>query len=154
MSWHNPRELKSKNKCRDKDCKIARLGLKLVPRSKLYNASWVNNNSIAINERCLFPMKFLDYHDEIWCDRIPNDVGNVILGRPWIYDLYVIISGRSNSCSFVFKGRKIKLIGLPPRPNNKNRKKKNVNGQRLNTMSPNMFENKVKEHVVSGLVVK
>jgi hypothetical protein len=29
--------------------------------------SWVNNNSIAVNERCLFPIKFLDYHDEIWC---------------------------------------------------------------------------------------
>jgi hypothetical protein len=44
------------------------LGLKLVPHSKPYNVSWVNNNSIAVNERCLFPIKFLDYHDEIWCD--------------------------------------------------------------------------------------
>jgi len=46
---------------------------------------------------------------------------------------------------FFFKGRKIKLIRLPLIPSNKNKKKKNVNEQGLNTMSSDEFENKVKE---------
>ena len=127
-------------KCEDKGCKIIIdnercinsvssitvicLGLKLVPHSKPYNVSWVNNNSIAVNERCLFSIKFLDYHDEIWCDVNLMDVWHVILGRPWIYNLHVTISGRSNLCSFAFKGRKIKLIRLLLRPSNKTRKKR------------------------------
>jgi len=126
-------------KCGDKGCKIiidngscihavssnivAHLGLKRVPHPKPYNVSWVNNTSIAIKERYLFPIKFLDYHDEIWSDVISKDIEHVILERQWIYDLDVIISGRSNSCFFAFKGRKIKLIGLPPRPSNNNKKK-------------------------------
>ena len=32
----------------------------------------------------MFPIKFLDYYDEIWFDTISMDVGHVILGRPCI----------------------------------------------------------------------
>ena len=70
---------------------IDHLGLKIVPHLKPYNVSWVNNNSIVVNEKCLFHMKLLDYHDEIWCDVIPMDIEHVIFRRPWIYDLDVII---------------------------------------------------------------
>ena len=96
-------------KWRDKCCKIiinnwscinaissntvACLGLKLVPYPMPYNVSLVNNNSITVNERCLFPIKFLDYNDEIWCDVIPMNVGHVILDRSWIYDLDITIFG-------------------------------------------------------------
>lgn len=103
---------------------VAHLGLKLVPHPKPYNVSWVNNTSIVVKEKCLFPIKFLDYHDEIWSDVISKDTEHVILERPWIYDLDVTISGQSNSCCFAFKGRKIKLIGLPPRPSNNHKKKR------------------------------
>jgi hypothetical protein len=114
-------------KCRDKGCKIiidsgccinavssgsvSRLGLKFVPHPKPYSVSWVNDTSIVVKERCLFSIKIFDYHDEIWCDVILMDVGHVILGRPWLYDLDVTIFGRSNSCSFTFQGKKIQLIG-------------------------------------------
>ena len=130
------------------------LSLKPVSYLKPYNVSWVNNYSLAVNNKCLFPIKFLDHHDEIWCDVIPINVGHVILGRPWMYDLDVTISGQSNWCSFAFKGRKIKLIGLSPRPSNKNKKKKIVKEQGLNTMSLDEFKNEVKKHpIISGLVV-
>jgi len=46
---------------------------------------------------------------------------------------------------FFFKGRKIKLIGLPLIPSNKNKEKENVNEQGLNTMNSDEFENEVKE---------
>ena len=105
---------------------ISRLGLKSVPHPKPYNVSWVNDTSIAVKERCLFPIKILDYHDEIWCDVIPMNVGHIILGRPWLYNLDVTIFGRSNSCSFTFHGKQIQLIGLPPRSNDGSKNKKKV----------------------------
>jgi len=60
---------------------VARLCLKFVLNPKSYNVSWVNNNSITINEICLFPIKFIDFHDEIWCNMIPMNIRHVILSR-------------------------------------------------------------------------
>ena len=87
-------------KCGDKTCKviidsgsginavssniISRLGLKLTPYPHPYKVSWVDTSSIAIKER---------YKAEIWCDVIPMDVGHIILGRPWLYDLDVTFHG-------------------------------------------------------------
>jgi len=77
---------------------VAHLSLKLILYSKPYNVSWVNNIFIAANETCLFPIKFLDYHDEIWCDVILMNIGHIILDRSLIYDLIRgITSCRSNS---------------------------------------------------------
>jgi hypothetical protein len=85
---------------------VSCLSLKFVPHPKPYNMSWVNDKSITIKERCLFLIKILDYHEEIWCDVIPIDVGHVILGRPWLYDLDITIFEGSNSYSFAFHGKK------------------------------------------------
>jgi len=37
------------------------------------------------------------------------NVGQIILGRPWLYDNDVLIHGRSNMCQFEQEGKKIKL---------------------------------------------
>jgi hypothetical protein len=39
------------------------------------------------------------------------NVGHIILGRSWLYNLDVTIFGRSNSCSFIFHGKQIQFIG-------------------------------------------
>jgi hypothetical protein len=83
-----------------------------------------------------------------WCDVIPMNIEHVILGRPWIYDMDIIIFYRSNSCSFSFNGRKIQLINLPPRPNDKNKKSKNLKKNRLNIISPSDFKNEVKKELI------
>jgi hypothetical protein len=56
--------------------------VKFVPHLKPYSVSWVNNASIAIMEKCLFPINILGYHDKNWCGIIPMDIRYVILGRP------------------------------------------------------------------------
>lgn len=110
-------------KCGDKSCKIIinsegcintisfgsiyHLGLKSISHPKPYNVLKVNNASTTVKEIYHFPIKILDYHDEIWCDVIPMDVGHIILGRSWLYDLNITIFERSNSYSFVFYGKKI-----------------------------------------------
>lgn len=55
-----------------------------------------------VAERCLVPIQILDYKDEI--DVFPMNVGHILLGRPWLFDLDVTIYGHSKSCSFKFQG--------------------------------------------------
>jgi hypothetical protein len=71
---------------------------------------WVNNTSIAINERCFFPIKILDYHDEIWCDVISMNIGYVVLGMPWLYDLNVTIFEWLNYFLFTFYVKTFNLL--------------------------------------------
>jgi hypothetical protein len=107
-----------------------------------------------VKERCLVPIQFLEYKDHIWCDVIPMDVGHVILGQPWLFDLDVTIHGRSNSCSFVFKGKKIHLNPLPPTPASSQPAKKDIECKGLNIISPTEFElTLVDDAVVFAVVV-
>lgn len=43
------------------------------------------------------------------------DVRHIILGRPWLYDMDVIVYGRSKTYSFDFKDKRIKLVSRPPK---------------------------------------
>ena len=44
------------------------------------------------------------------------DVGSIILRRPWLFDLDVTLFGRSNSCTFMYKGKKIRINPIEPKP--------------------------------------
>lgn len=82
------------------------------------------------------------------------DVGHIILGRPWLFDLDVTIYGRSNSCSFVFTGKKIHLNLLPPKPVGLLETKKSVERKGLHIISPTEFEHTlVGNSIVFALVV-
>ncbi|XP_022849921.1 uncharacterized protein LOC111372015 [Olea europaea var. sylvestris] len=133
---------------------VSRLGLKSVPHPQPYSVSRVDPSSIVVKERCLVPIQFLEYKDHIWCDVISIDVGNIILGRPWLFDLDVTIYGRSNSCSFVFNGKKIHLNPLPPKPAGPLETKKSVERKGSHIISPKEFERTpVGDSVVFALVV-
>jgi hypothetical protein len=119
---------------------VTRLGVKLIPHPNPYKVSWVDTSSIDIKERCLLPIQFMSYKDEIWCDVIPMDVGHVILGRLWLYDLDVTIYGRTNSCSFTFKGKKIKLNPLQPRHITEGKKHEESKRKGLHIISPKVTE--------------
>ena len=82
------------------------------------------------------------------------DVGH-ILGRPWLYDLDVTLHGRSNSCSFVFEGKKIKLTPLQPKPIEVNKKREVMAPKGLNIISHKAFERVAnQESVVLVLVAR
>jgi len=69
--------------------------------------------------------------------------------------LDVTIFGQSNSCSFIFHGKKIQRIRLPPRFNDSSKKKEKVKERGLNIISPKEFDNDVcEESVVFALVAK
>ena len=83
------------------------------------------------------------------------DVGHIILGRPWLYDLDVTLHGRSNSCSFEFEGKKIKLTLLQPKPIEVNKKREVMAPKGLNIISHKAFERVAsQESVVLVLVAR
>ena len=86
---------------------------------------------------------------------IPIDVGHIILGRPWLYDLDVTLHGRSNSCSFLFEGKKIVLDPLKPKPIDMSKKTETPKAKGLNIISPKAFEKvAVQESIVFVLVAR
>jgi len=52
----------------------------------------------------------------MWFDILPMNVGHIILGRPWLFDLDVTIYGRTNQCSFVHNSKKVKIMSNQSKP--------------------------------------
>ena len=83
------------------------------------------------------------------------DVGHIILGRLWLYDLDVTLHGRSNSCSFVFEGKKIVFNPLIPKPMDMSKKTEALKAKGLNIISLKAFERiAVQESVVFDLIAR
>ena len=154
--WRRSVIFQTYTKCGDKTCKViidsgscinevtfnvvSRLGLKLTPHPNPYKVFWVDTSSIAIKERYVVPLQFLTYKAEIWCDVILMTVRHIILGRHWLYDLDVTLHGQSNSCSFIFEGKKIVLNPLKPKPIDMSKKTEAPKAKGLNIISPKAFE--------------
>jgi len=69
------------------------------------------------------------------------NAGHVILGWPWLFDMDVILWGKSNTCTFNYGGQRIKLI--PSQPRSKQEEKKPVDTRKeknLNLISPKEIE--------------
>ena len=58
------------------------------------------------------PGRLYLYKDKIWFDVVTIDMGQIILGRPWLFDKDATINNRFNMCQFLHKGKKIKLLSL------------------------------------------
>ena len=63
-------------------------------------------------ERYLVSVDFNLHKDKIRCGVITMDVGQIIVGRSWLFNKDVNIYGRSNMCQFEHKSEKIKLLLL------------------------------------------
>lgn len=57
----------------------------------------------------------MGYKDSIWCDVLPMDVGQIILGLPWLYDRDMLQFGKSNMLLFEHEGNKIKIYPVKPK---------------------------------------
>ena len=83
------------------------------------------------------------------------DVGHIILDRPQLYDLDVTFHGRSNSCLFMFEGKKIVLNPLKPKPIDMSKKTEAPKAKGMNIISPKAFERvAIQESIVFVLVAR
>ncbi|KAK8954863.1 hypothetical protein KSP39_PZI002830 [Platanthera zijinensis] len=94
---------------------LERMRLTAEPHPHPYRVHWVDKSAIQVTQRCLVPIRLASVEDKVWCDVIPMDVAHVLLGRPWLYDRDATCYGRSNTCVFFDKGRKITLTPTQPR---------------------------------------
>ncbi|XP_020243530.1 uncharacterized protein LOC109821783 [Asparagus officinalis] len=76
-------------------------------------------HALHIQERCLVPLQFAIYKDNVWCDVLKMDVGQIILERPWLFDNNVRIFVRSNILLFEHDGKKVKILPVQPKGNDK-----------------------------------
>ena len=89
-------------------------------------------------------MQLATYKDKIWCDVIIMDARHVILGRPRLFDMDIILYGKSNIYTFNHEGQRIKQISSQPK--SKKDKKKSVDTRKeknLNLISPKEIEKEV-----------
>ena len=86
---------------------VAKLGLTLVPHPAPYFVSWIDASTLPVTHQCAIPMKVSTYEDTVICDVLPMRIGNIILGRPWLFDHAVRLEGRPNTISFMFRGRQL-----------------------------------------------
>ncbi|PKU75292.1 hypothetical protein MA16_Dca019338 [Dendrobium catenatum] len=94
---------------------ISKLQLRTTPHPNPYKVAWINSTTLEVKDRSLVPIEFVGYKEKIWCDVLTMDVGQIILGRPWLFDNDVHIYGRSNTCVFEHEGKKIKLLPTQPK---------------------------------------
>ncbi|XP_078435016.1 uncharacterized protein LOC144706013 [Wolffia australiana] len=98
-----------------------RLGLPLIPHPTPYQVSWIDASTIPVKMQCYVPLKMSTYDERVLCDVLPMKIGSIILGRPWLFDHDVKLSGRANTCSFIYGGRRlvwypsVRIPSLPTR---------------------------------------
>ena len=83
------------------------------------------------------------------------DVGHLILGRLWLFDMDVTLFGHSNSCSFEFNGKRIKLNPVPPKSMGANKNKDMTKPRSVNIIRPKAFARTAnQESIMFAIVAK
>jgi len=118
--------------------------MKLVKHPNLYKITWIDATSINVQERCQIPIQFVTYTDNMWCDIHHMNIGHIILKRSWLFDLDVIIYGRTNQYSFVHNDKKLKLISNQTKPPTSKKKVDKGEGKVM-TLNPKKKVDKGKE---------
>ncbi|KAJ0030367.1 hypothetical protein Pint_14242 [Pistacia integerrima] len=78
-------------------------------------------NEVKVSKRCCVQFSIGDkYQDEVWCDVVPMDACQLLLGRPWQYDRQALHDGYKSMYSFKKDGVRVMLT--PMRPENRLKK--------------------------------
>jgi len=111
----------------------------------------VQRTSIDVQERYQISIQFATYTDNVWCDILHMDVGHIILGQSWLFDLDMIIYGRTNHCSFVHNSKKVKLISNQPKPSTSKKRVDKGKGK-VETLALEKKGDKGKRKMVMNLI--
>ena len=92
---------------------VRRVKLTTEKHSQPYGLRWIRKVEGAVdvvNEVCRVPLSIgKNYQDEIVCDVVVMDACQILLGRPWQYDVDIGFKGRANTYKFWWKGKHIIL---------------------------------------------
>ncbi|XP_028556143.1 uncharacterized protein LOC114581024 [Dendrobium catenatum] len=116
---------------------VQSLQLKTVKSPNPYKISWVKKGiEMAVTDMCKVSFSIgKHYASEVLCDVVDMDVCHLILGCPWQFDVGAIYDGRANTCSFEWKGKRLRLLPRSPDQDSSNVNAKtvlfSVSGKRL-----------------------
>lgn len=60
----------------------------------------------------LVSIKIGSYNDQIWCDDLHMETTQLLLVRPWLYDLNIFHYDRENTYVFKYNEKTIKLFTI------------------------------------------
>ncbi|XP_078445570.1 uncharacterized protein LOC144714663 [Wolffia australiana] len=89
------------------DTMVTGLGYGMIEYPTPYNVSCIDASSLPVKPQCRVQLKVSTYAEDVLCDVLPINVGSIILGRPWLYDHDFTLAERSNTCSFMYQGRRV-----------------------------------------------
>ncbi|KAE8712253.1 hypothetical protein F3Y22_tig00110258pilonHSYRG00021 [Hibiscus syriacus] len=94
---------------------VTKLGLTTFKHSSPYVLQGLNEDEeLEVTKQVVIPFSIGKYQDEVLCDVVPMDVGNILLGRPWQFDRRAIHDGFTNRFFITHKGKKFTLTPLSP----------------------------------------
>ncbi|KAI0507266.1 hypothetical protein KFK09_013388 [Dendrobium nobile] len=95
---------------------VQALQLKTTRNPTPYKISWVKcGMEISVTDMCRVTFSIgRHYVSEILCDVVEMDICHLILGRPWQFDVGAIYDGRTNTYSFDWKGKRLRLLPYSP----------------------------------------
>ncbi|XP_073362328.1 uncharacterized protein [Aegilops tauschii subsp. strangulata] len=80
-----------------------------------YRMQWLNDcGAIKVISNVRIPISVGTYQDDVECDVVPMHACHLLLGRPWLHDHDVQISGRANRLCFVHRGEKFTWLPMTP----------------------------------------
>ena len=90
---------------------VRKLSLKAEVYSSPYRLAWLKQGSeIKVSHHALFPLSIgSTYKDYIYCDVVPVNASNILLGWLWQFDRDVH-DGKHNTHSSYFENRNISLL--------------------------------------------
>ncbi|RDX87172.1 hypothetical protein CR513_31395, partial [Mucuna pruriens] len=93
----------------NEDILVTRCALSIQPKED------GDMEQLNIDNQVAMPFSIENYKDEVLCDVVLMEVGNIPLGRPWQLDFKVTHNGYTNCLSFIYNELKITLTPLSPK---------------------------------------
>ena len=97
---------------------VDRLQLKVQKHHRPYFARWLmSGDQVQVWYAC--PVTFFvgeDYTDTVWCNVVPMDSCDILLGRPWMYDKNGTNGMRDNTYTFMHGETQVTLCPMKPAP--------------------------------------
>ena len=69
---------------------------------------------MIVNQQLKVPFSLRTYKDEVSCDIVPMEAGDILLGRPWQFDRKIIYNDLTNEITFTHLGTKFVLHPQTP----------------------------------------